>query len=64
MSDQKEMFRARPILYRRHCGVLCDCDHLHVRLREIVIMETYVVGSICILLLIYLFFSLIRPEKF
>ena len=37
---------------------------LHVRLREAVIMENIVVGIVSVGLLVYLFWTLIRPESF
>jgi K+-transporting ATPase KdpF subunit len=37
---------------------------VHSRLREAVTVENYIVGSIALLLIVYLFVALVRPEIF
>ena len=45
-------------------GLLRKLPSLHRRLRKAVEMESAVVGTVAAVLLVYLFFSLIRPERF
>ena len=44
--------------------VLCDLCFVYLRLREAVTMENILVGGIAVLLIVYLFWTLIRPEHF
>ena len=55
---------ARSSVRRRHAGQLRRVPRLHPRLREALIMETLVVSTVAAALLAYLFFSLVRPERF
>lgn len=55
---------ARSLLRIDHDWQLRRLPRIHRRLREALTMETAVVATAATALLIYLFFSLIRPERF
>ena len=51
-------------------AVFCDCDRLHDGVRaaghtgETRMIETLMLGVVTVLLLVYLVYALLRPEKF
>jgi K+-transporting ATPase KdpF subunit len=51
-------------LHRRHHGFLCDQRPLYPFLRETLIMENIIAGTLSALLFIYLLVAMLRPEKF
>lgn len=57
-------------MYRSERPVFCDCDWIHDGMRsaagegETGMIETYLLGLVTVLLLIYLVYALLRPEKF
>ena len=54
-----------PHLCCRDHRIFFNCHRLHLRMREAVnFMENIIVGAIAVVLIIYLFVSLIRPELF
>jgi K+-transporting ATPase KdpF subunit len=53
----------------RERGVFLDCDCLHDGLRAVgcegeMMIETLLLGLVTVLLLVYLVYALLRPEKF
>lgn len=57
-------------MYRSEHPVFCDCDWIRDGMRpaagegETGMIETYLLGLVTVLLLIYLVYALLRPEKF
>jgi K+-transporting ATPase KdpF subunit len=57
-------------MYRSEHPVFCDCDWIRDGMRqpthegETRMIETYLLGLVTVLLLIYLVYALLRPEKF
>ena len=57
-------------MYRSEHPVLCHCDWICDGMRsatgegETGMIETYLLGLVTMLLLIYLVYALLRPEKF
>ena len=57
-------------MYRSKHLVFCDCDWVRDGMRsatgegEAGMIETYLLGLVTVLLLIYLVYALLRPEKF
>lgn len=52
-----------------HCGIFCDFDCIRVCLRPLALrwilgVESSVLLGVCVLLMIYLGYALLRPEKF
>jgi K+-transporting ATPase KdpF subunit len=64
VHETEEECHAGRNLHRGDHRLLRRRHRLHVRVREALIMENIVVGGVAVLLLVYLFVSLIRPEKF
>jgi K+-transporting ATPase KdpF subunit len=54
----------RRSIYRSNGGILRGLFSVYPLLRKGMTMENLLVGSIAVLLLGYLFYALIRPEKF
>jgi K+-transporting ATPase KdpF subunit len=64
LSDfRKERPHDRSIFHRRDARLLRPERPLRLRLRETLAMDTIVAG-IAVLLIVYLFWSLLRPEHF
>jgi K+-transporting ATPase KdpF subunit len=57
-------------MYRGEHSVFCHCDWIRDGMRrakdegETGMIETYLLGLVTVLLLIYLVYALLRPEKF
>lgn len=57
-------------VYRSEHPVFCDCDWIHRGMQpatgegETGMIETYLLDVVTVLLLIYLVYALLRPEKF
>src|SRR5664279_1789608 len=60
-GDQDNVGRS---FHRSHCRVLCDIPRVHRGLRKALAMETTLVTLVSAGLVVYLFWSLLRPESF
>ena len=60
-GDQDNVGRS---LHRGHCRVLRDIPRIHRGLRKALAMETTLVTLVSAGLVVYLFWSLLRPESF